>query len=94
MASFRTRSIPSFHAPKPGVAKPERMPALKLPTMKTGGTPRLSAPSLPRAAGGGGGARVRSTPMQSRIVYAASSTGSGALTGPNPGYRRQHDQAL
>jgi hypothetical protein len=92
MAAFKTRSIPTFHASKPSVAKPARMPGLKLPSMKTGGTPRMAA-SLPRAASVAR-APVRSTPYSSRIAMAASSSSPSALGMPPAGYRKQKNQAL
>lgn len=93
MASFRTRSIPTFHAPKPGVAKPARMPVLKLPTMKTGGSKPVSV-SLPKAASTGRAARVKSAPYSTRIAYAASSSSPSALTAPTTGFKKQRDQPL
>jgi hypothetical protein len=93
MAAYKTRSIPTFKAPRPGVAKPARMPSLKLPSMKTGGTPRMSMPSLPRAATGPR-ASVRSTPYSSRIAVAASSGSPSAIGTPPAGYRKQKNQAL
>ena len=93
MAAFRTHSIPTFHAPKPGVAKPARMPVLKLPTMKTGGT-KASTVSLPLAASSGRTAPIRSTPYSARIAYAASSSSPSALTAPTTGFKKQRDQTL
>ena len=93
MATLKTRSIPTFHAPKPGVAKPARMPALKLPTMKTGGSKPASV-SLTRAASTVRAAPIRSAPYSTRIAYAASSSSPSALTGPATGFKKQRDQPL
>ena len=92
MAAYKTRSIPTYRAPKPAAVRVERMPGLRLPSMKTGGSPRMSTPSLPQAAVRR--APVRSAPFSNRIAFAASSSSPGALGSPPAGYRKQKNQAL